>query len=551
MKLTKIVLSICMRTSSKLSILTTSYCMVIFFNVGCVKEDASPNDVPRDEMTTLANISLKTEEECRNYFGPTPAGKKIYYWLLAEGSEKKWRIKKIEGYQRSRYKSEDAPLSYYGFSLDVKQSGSVYDESTYRLKEVCSDLKRPQSIWFNFNMATGIEPGGMISHSLIGKVSYSEAQASVDFKSEIKHTPRYGLLGKPEDRQLLYVTPLSDSEMEAWVEVKSESNIQFDYHILRLTYAKTDEDYQNLHDTALNFARDIVDGLGYQYDSKMAQAFTDKVTRLGLQKGARYLNVFRSAFAWAKADHYPGYSLQFETKEAKDFADSVARQYNPWASFEDFRSAFNKGSYKEAIEYAGLNESGEFPPGYEECRRTRRITKKLEEVLYRPCQQFSAQDLQSLTSLDLSKSGLSHLEPDDLRGLINLKILNMKENYVIRTIREPLFKEMKNLEQLDMSNNGLRNISEKTFEGLPSLKTLNLSKNAIQVIPASGFSQLSMLEVLNLEKNPIEEIDISAFDNLNSIQQILFWDSKLAQKDQDTLVKRFGNKVSIGLISEK
>ena len=68
-----------------------------------------------------------------------------------------------------------------------------------------------------------------------------------------------------------------------------------------------------------------------------------------------------------------------------------------------------------------------------------------------------------------------------------------------------IFKNMPNLEELNMSNNNVAALSG--WESLPKLRKLNLKRNKIEKIEEEGLPELPALEKLNLHANKLGDID--------------------------------------------
>lgn len=68
-----------------------------------------------------------------------------------------------------------------------------------------------------------------------------------------------------------------------------------------------------------------------------------------------------------------------------------------------------------------------------------------------------------------------------------------------------IFKNMPNLEKLNMSNNNVAALSG--WESLPKLQKLNLKRNKIEKIEEEGLPELPALEKLNLHANKLADIE--------------------------------------------
>lgn len=113
---------------------------------------------------------------------------------------------------------------------------------------------------------------------------------------------------------------------------------------------------------------------------------------------------------------------------------------------------------------------------------------------------------------------LSETSKEFLRGLSNLKLLDLRENH-LTYIDPDMFVYTPNLTKLDLSGNNLK-LNSLSFSRLRSLKLLDLSHNKLTYLEDDIFACLSNLEILNLYDNLISEIKSDLFRDLNSLRKI-------------------------------
>ncbi|XP_041642274.1 vasorin-like [Cheilinus undulatus] len=90
----------------------------------------------------------------------------------------------------------------------------------------------------------------------------------------------------------------------------------------------------------------------------------------------------------------------------------------------------------------------------------------------------------------------------------------------IRTLSQDDFKDLGELELLDLSQNELAEIPDDVFEMLAKLKNLDLSSNQITHISKGTFSGLVQLERLYLHSNRIQSIHLEAFEGLENLLEL-------------------------------
>ena len=107
-----------------------------------------------------------------------------------------------------------------------------------------------------------------------------------------------------------------------------------------------------------------------------------------------------------------------------------------------------------------------------------------------------------VTELILSKNSIRKINLEALKGLKELKVLDMSGN-MISTIPDNTFQTLIKLETLNLVDNYIKCIGAKAFHGLVSLKYLSLTENMISQIPESSFQDLTSLTHLYLGENAL------------------------------------------------
>lgn len=131
--------------------------------------------------------------------------------------------------------------------------------------------------------------------------------------------------------------------------------------------------------------------------------------------------------------------------------------------------------------------------------------------------------INNLTFMDLSRNFIPKIKPNAFLGLDSLQHLNLSSNY-IEKVRENAFNGLHSVQILDLKNNLLGFLLEHDENGhllspLASLKDVNLSRNRITALAKDVFKNVKYLEQLDLSDNYIENlnVDISSLSNLKFI----------------------------------
>jgi Leucine-rich repeat (LRR) protein len=127
--------------------------------------------------------------------------------------------------------------------------------------------------------------------------------------------------------------------------------------------------------------------------------------------------------------------------------------------------------------------------------------------------------MSSLAKLDLSNNSLIEL-PETLIYCINLTTLKLGSVYGgnnLTAISPSLFRGLKKLQELDLSQNNLKNLCQE-IGSLVLLKHLNISKNVLIDLPSS-ISRLRNLQSLNVSYNQLKHLS-PTLSNLSETLEI-------------------------------
>ncbi|XP_077115077.1 toll-like receptor 2 type-2 [Ranitomeya variabilis] len=125
-----------------------------------------------------------------------------------------------------------------------------------------------------------------------------------------------------------------------------------------------------------------------------------------------------------------------------------------------------------------------------------------------------------LRILDLSYNSVKNVTASQMKKLKNLKELNLSNNIItaVEICSENVSME---LVHLNLSFNYLASLTEDEFQCLKKLKSLSLNHNKIQTIGKYSFRGLKTLEVLHLNSNYFYSLAEFSFSGLFSLKQLI------------------------------
>ncbi|GFU27959.1 uncharacterized protein TNCV_3153201 [Trichonephila clavipes] len=96
--------------------------------------------------------------------------------------------------------------------------------------------------------------------------------------------------------------------------------------------------------------------------------------------------------------------------------------------------------------------------------------------------------LESLNMLGISKAAISFIHPKAFAGLVNLKILHLRDNSIDKMSRSMLPSLAKELAIIDLSGNLLTSLPEDMFHRMPNLMQVELNHNKLVTLKEETFS---------------------------------------------------------------
>ncbi|XP_047221792.1 leucine-rich repeat neuronal protein 1 isoform X4 [Girardinichthys multiradiatus] len=144
------------------------------------------------------------------------------------------------------------------------------------------------------------------------------------------------------------------------------------------------------------------------------------------------------------------------------------------------------------------------------------------------------QSIRNMTELDLSQNRFTQVSSMGLSSLVHLVTLYIEENH-IEELEDFGLRNLSSLEELYINHNHISSIGPKAFAGLTSLLRLNNMEDLLMVERAA-FQNLPEITKLELCNNPrLSYIDPQAFRDLPSLRTLLLLNNKLSLLSGDLL----------------
>ena len=198
------------------------------------------------------------------------------------------------------------------------------------------------------------------------------------------------------------------------------------------------------------------------------------------------------------------------------------------------------------------------------CERTLEVSEAIAAALDKPCAEISGADLASVGALrvDLPRGGVPKLEsgdfsglsglgwlfiapdsareekpslrlsPDLFDGLSGLRHLHMDGN-AISALPPGLFKDLSELDSLDLSTNQLIELAPGVFDGLDNLRDLDLRQNGLSRLPLGLFDGLTKVRTLHLGENRLTALEPGLFRDLSGLSQLQLYGNQISALESD------------------
>uniref|UniRef100_A0A8C0VCB3 Leucine rich repeat neuronal 2 n=1 Tax=Cyanistes caeruleus TaxID=156563 RepID=A0A8C0VCB3_CYACU len=128
--------------------------------------------------------------------------------------------------------------------------------------------------------------------------------------------------------------------------------------------------------------------------------------------------------------------------------------------------------------------------------------------------------LRNLSELDLSQNSFSDIWDFGLRNMPQLLSLHLEENQ-LSELPDGSFPGLGNLQELYLNHNRLRRIAPRAFAGLGSLLRLHLNSNLLRTLDSRWFQMLPSLEILMVGGNKVDAILDMNFRPLGNLRSLV------------------------------
>ncbi|OXB66026.1 hypothetical protein ASZ78_003223 [Callipepla squamata] len=132
------------------------------------------------------------------------------------------------------------------------------------------------------------------------------------------------------------------------------------------------------------------------------------------------------------------------------------------------------------------------------------------------------EDLHKLEWLIIQNNRINRISPSTFYGLKSLILLEMMNNSLAHLPDKPLCQYMPRLNWLDLESNHIHHLRNVTFISCSTLTVLDLASNEIESLSPYVFKDLKELSQLNLSYNPIKKIQTDQFDFLTKLKSLYF-----------------------------
>uniref|UniRef100_A0A6J0TYT7 Leucine-rich repeat neuronal protein 2 n=1 Tax=Pogona vitticeps TaxID=103695 RepID=A0A6J0TYT7_9SAUR len=143
--------------------------------------------------------------------------------------------------------------------------------------------------------------------------------------------------------------------------------------------------------------------------------------------------------------------------------------------------------------------------------------------------------LRNLTELDLSQNSFSDILDLSLRNMPQLLSLHLEENQLAE-LPDNGFMGLVNLQELYLNHNQIRRISPQAFLGLGNLLRLHLNSNLLRTVDSRWFQVLPSLEILMIGGNKVDAILDMNFRPLSNLRSLVLAGMNLKEISDYALV---------------
>ena len=162
------------------------------------------------------------------------------------------------------------------------------------------------------------------------------------------------------------------------------------------------------------------------------------------------------------------------------------------------------------------------------CARTQQVRDAIVAALsdVDACDDVTASDLASITSLDLTQKSITSLKSGDFNGLTALTELELNNNR-ISDLPSDIFSALTSVTSIKLRNNRLTSLPSGLFSGLTKLETIHLGINSLGTIPSGLYSGLTSLKSIELISADLTSLPSDVFSGLTALESIEMFDNEL------------------------
>lgn len=144
--------------------------------------------------------------------------------------------------------------------------------------------------------------------------------------------------------------------------------------------------------------------------------------------------------------------------------------------------------------------------------------------------------LKNLKSLNLGSNEIEWISSDAFRDLCSLELLKLSNNK-IEYLGANIFDETVNVQRLELNGNKIEFLRENIFQRLGNLKSVSLSFNKLSNVPGKLFQSNLKLECIDFTSNKIQFIIPVMFDHLKKLSYVNLEENDCIDKyyDQEAL----------------
>ena len=119
------------------------------------------------------------------------------------------------------------------------------------------------------------------------------------------------------------------------------------------------------------------------------------------------------------------------------------------------------------------------------------------------------------------------------RELGNLEKLNLMSNR-ISLIERGTFEDLRQLIMLNLNNNQVHTLDPLAYSGLDNLQKLYMESNHLSLIPRSAFVRMHSLRHINLARNNLSDISSRMFVGVSKLEELFLSDNNIINIASDT-----------------